>query len=325
MRAVGAQGSREGRPRVGLVLGAGGLVGQAFHSGFLAGLHDATGWDARDASIVVGTSAGSWVATYLRFGISGPDLAAAYADEPMTAEGKAISDRQNPDPSPPLPEGGRFRIGLPHPSAVVRALRAPFDAHVMAVLASALTPGGTPTTGWAESLHGLTGDAWPDPPLWIPALRRRDARRVVFGRDDRTPSVAAAVAASSAVPGYCAAAVIDGVEYIDGAAYSPTNADLLRSWPEPLDLVIVSSPMSAASTTRSPERALHSLRLAIEVFMLRRAGIPTVVVAPDPETLDVMGPSSRDRSRRPAVVHRLRALAGERTRAGDFARLSSTA
>ena len=305
-------------PRVGLVLGSGGLVGQAFHSGFLAGLADATGWDARSASIVVGTSAGSWVATYLRYGISGPDLAAAYADDPMTPEGKALADRQDPDPSPPLPEGGRFRIGLPHVDSLVRAVRAPFDARLVAVIASALIPGVMPTSGWSESLHGLTGDTWPDTPLWIPALRRRDARRVVFGRDDRTPSVAAAVAASSAVPGYCVAAVIDGREYIDGAAYSPTNADLLTSVPERPDLAIVSSPMSAASRTRSPERALHSLRLAIEVRALRRAGIPTVVLAPDAETLAVMGPSSRDRSRRAAVVHHVRALTARRAEAGAF-------
>jgi NTE family protein len=309
-------------PRVGLVLGAGGLVGQAFHSGFLAGLSDATGWDARTASIVVGTSAGSWVATYLRYGISGPDLAAAYADEPMTPEGQALSDRQNPDPSPPLPEGMRFRVGLPHVDSLVRAVRAPFHTRLVAVFASALSPGVMPTTGWSESLHGLTGDTWPEPPLWIPALRRRDARRVVFGRDDRTPSVAAAVAASSAVPGYCAAAVIGGDEYIDGAAYSPTNADLLRSTPEALDLAIVSSPMSTGSPTRSPERALHSLRLAIEVRALRRAGIPTVVMAPDAEMLEVMGPSSRDRSRRPAVIHHVRALTARRADSGAFAALT---
>ncbi|MCU1457571.1 MAG: putative esterase of the alpha-beta hydrolase superfamily [Actinomycetia bacterium] len=309
-------------PRVGLVLGAGGITGQAFHSGFLAGLADATGWDARDASVVVGTSAGSWVATYLRFGISGPDLAAAYADEPMTPEGKALADRQNPDPSPPLPEGGRLRLGVPSIPSLLGAARAPCDFRLIAVLAAALTPGPMPTTGWAESLHGLTGDAWPDRPLWIPALRRRDARRVVFGRDDRTPSVAAAVAASSAVPGYCEPAVIDGVEYIDGAAYSPTNADLLRDTPEKLDLAIVSSPMSASEWTGASERALHSLRLALETWALRRAGIPTVVFAPDAETLDVLGPSSRDRARRPAVVHHVRELAATRAESGAFAALT---
>ncbi len=309
-------------PRVALVLGAGGLVGQAFHSGVLAGLADANVWDARDASTVIGTSAGSWIAAYLRFGISGPDLAAAYSDEPMTPEGKSRADRQNPDPSPPLPEGGRFRIGLPSAEALVGAVRAPCDARLIAVIASALVPGVMPTTGWSESLHGLTGDAWPDATLWIPALRRRDARRVVFGRDQRDLSVASAVAASSAVPGYCEAAVVDGVEFIDGAAYSPTNADLLRTAPEKPDVAIVSSPMSASFRTYSPERALHSVRLAIEVFALRRAGIPTLVIAPDAETLDVMGPNSRDRSRRPAVVRHLRDQTRRRAESGAFAALT---
>ncbi|MDQ1475357.1 MAG: hypothetical protein QOE62_586, partial [Actinomycetota bacterium] len=47
--------------RIGLVLGAGGAVGHAFHAGVLAGITEATGWDARDAEVIVGTSAGSVV------------------------------------------------------------------------------------------------------------------------------------------------------------------------------------------------------------------------------------------------------------------------
>ena len=43
--------------RVGLVLGGGGIVGMAYHGAVLAGLEDATGWDPRDAEVVVGTSA----------------------------------------------------------------------------------------------------------------------------------------------------------------------------------------------------------------------------------------------------------------------------
>jgi NTE family protein len=62
--------------RIGLVLGAGGLTGQAFHAGVLEGLLDATGWDARDASLIVGTSAGAGVGAYLRLGRDARDLAA---------------------------------------------------------------------------------------------------------------------------------------------------------------------------------------------------------------------------------------------------------
>ena len=41
-------------PRIGLVLGAGGVTGHAYHAGVLDGLCDATGWDPRDAEVIVG-------------------------------------------------------------------------------------------------------------------------------------------------------------------------------------------------------------------------------------------------------------------------------
>ena len=62
-------------PRIGLVLGAGGAVGHAFHAGVLAGLAEEIGWDARDAEVVVGTSAGSVVGALLRAGLTARDLA----------------------------------------------------------------------------------------------------------------------------------------------------------------------------------------------------------------------------------------------------------
>src|SRR5436190_159696 len=46
--------------RIGLVLGAGGIVGQAYHAGVLRALSEA-GWDPASSEIVVGTSAGSLV------------------------------------------------------------------------------------------------------------------------------------------------------------------------------------------------------------------------------------------------------------------------
>ena len=40
-------------PRVGLVLGAGGVAGGAFHAGVLPALHEATEWDPRPAGVLV--------------------------------------------------------------------------------------------------------------------------------------------------------------------------------------------------------------------------------------------------------------------------------
>src|SRR5688500_19932304 len=48
-----------------LVLGVGGVLGEAWMSGVLAGIASAAGTDFREVELVVGTSAGSIVAAYL--------------------------------------------------------------------------------------------------------------------------------------------------------------------------------------------------------------------------------------------------------------------
>src|SRR5438552_9400613 len=55
------------RPDV-LVLGGGGVLGEAWMMGVLAGIEDGTGFDLRDCDYYVGTSAGAIVAAYLAAG-----------------------------------------------------------------------------------------------------------------------------------------------------------------------------------------------------------------------------------------------------------------
>src|SRR3954453_17940958 len=62
--------------RVGLVLGAGGATGMAFHAGTLLAVSNDFGWDPQESAVVVGTSAGSVVGMLLRSGFSTDDLAA---------------------------------------------------------------------------------------------------------------------------------------------------------------------------------------------------------------------------------------------------------
>jgi predicted acylesterase/phospholipase RssA len=64
-----------------LVLGAGGVVGQAFHVGVLRALPETTGFDGRTADVLVGTSAGSLVAAGLAGPLSAGDLAAELLGE----------------------------------------------------------------------------------------------------------------------------------------------------------------------------------------------------------------------------------------------------
>src|ERR687893_791060 len=49
----------ETKKKVGLVLGAGGVMGGAWHTGALHALATETGWDPGSADYIVGTSAGS--------------------------------------------------------------------------------------------------------------------------------------------------------------------------------------------------------------------------------------------------------------------------
>src|SRR3954452_9584457 len=72
---------------VGLVLGAGGIVGGAYHAGALAALAEAADWDARQAEGVVGTSAGSIAGAALRAGLSGPDQFARATSGQLLEEG----------------------------------------------------------------------------------------------------------------------------------------------------------------------------------------------------------------------------------------------
>ena len=83
-------------PRVGLVLGAGGVVGQAYQAGVLWALHEQAGWDARTADVIVGTSAGSVTGTLLRLGVAPGDLAARELGRPVSNEGAAVFDRLLP-------------------------------------------------------------------------------------------------------------------------------------------------------------------------------------------------------------------------------------
>src|SRR3712207_595985 len=63
--------------RIGLVLGAGGVVGGSWLVGALEALESETGWSPSEADVISGTSAGSVIGALTASGIS-PALMAAY-------------------------------------------------------------------------------------------------------------------------------------------------------------------------------------------------------------------------------------------------------
>jgi NTE family protein len=309
------------------VLGAGGAVGHAFHTGVLAALWDTTGWDARDAEIIVGTSAGSLVGALLRAGLSGADLAARAMDTPLSPEGArlvGIADAargdQPPIPSRPPRAPRRLVPAMSAPGAFVRAAMQPWNARPGALAAAAMPEGQISTELIATGLRALF-DRWPEQTLWINAVKLESGRRVTFGRDTRVVTdVATAVAASCAIPGFFAPVSIGGVRYVDGGVHSLTNADLVASLD--LDLVVVSSPMSMARTSvrlapDQPARRLSRIALAREVRRIRSQGTPVLTFQPTDTVLDVMGWNAMDASRRADVTRGAHTSAARRLERPD--------
>jgi NTE family protein len=296
--------------RIGLVLGAGGAVGHAFHAGVLAAITDSTGWDPRGAEVIVGTSAGSLVGAMLRAGLSGPDLAAHSTGEVLSEEGRgiaAIVEAGRSDQSGIPARAPRRRVqGASAPNAFVRAALQPWNARPGALAAAALPEGRIDTELVASGLRPLFA-SWPDRPLWINAVHLERGRRITFGHRSTSTGtdVATAVAASCAIPAFFAPVTIHGARYVDGGVHSPTNADLVAGLG--LDLVVISSPMSIARTNPrfapdQPGRRLARFRLVREAARVRRGGTPVITFQPTDDDLAVMGLNAMDPSRTAEVT-----------------------
>lgn len=288
---------------VGLVLGGGGIAGAAWHGAVLAALQEA-GWDARTADLVVGTSAGAGVAAVLRLGVPPTDLVAGALGRPMSDVGQAHAARAGGPVDIPTPAPGR-RLPVPGaPHLLLRAVAQPGRVRPLLAMAALLPEGRVPTAVIGDRIRRTHDQPWPERPTWITAVRLRDGRRTVFGRDVDA-DLATAVEASSAIPGWFAPVRHDGVSYVDGGVHSPTNADLVAD--AGFDVVVVSSPMSATRAAlrrqRVPSgRGLHAATLAREVASVRAAGTAVLVLQPGPEVVDAVGPSSMDMSRRADVA-----------------------
>lgn len=280
-------------PRVGLVLGAGGPVGHAFHAGALHALESALGWDPRDADLILGTSAGAQVAALVRAGMSGADLAARASGAPLDARASAIARHfvrpSTATPDPHLPARAR-----PASLRFVRdALREPRRLRPGRLAAALLPEGRVRLDPQADGLRRLFGQAWPERETWITAVHLDSGERVAFGAPGAPAiDVGTAVSCSSAVPSVFRPVEWRGLRYVDGGMASATHLDLLHD--RELDLVIVSSPLSMFTTMRA--------LFAWERRQLERR-VPVLALEPVDEAAQAMGRRPMDTARAPSVVH----------------------
>ena len=315
--------------RVGLVLGAGGVVGASWLIGALEALESETGWSVREAEHIVGTSAGSVIGALAAAGIE-PAMMGAYAsggglDDVLDAEQRAglAGDRVEGSELrlqralPPIGPGSwRLAVGtLAHPRR-----HAP-----TALLAGWLPRGFISTQPVQRLIEALVPGAWPDhDSFWAVAADYATGRRVAFGRHDAPSAcVADAVAASCAIPGFYHPVRIGGRRYIDGGICSVSNLDLLRR--EGLDLVVCVNPMSSVADAltggRPAERVVALMRAAAgrrlghEARKLREAGTEVMLLEPDADDCSLMGLNLMRGTRRAEVMEQARVGVARQLRA----------
>jgi NTE family protein len=282
------------RPDV-LVLGGGGIIGEAWLTGLLAGLEDASGFDARECSHFVGTSAGSIVAAGLAGGVNPRTRLDRLPEQPPAGGGD--------DPDSVF--AGALRLG--------RGAGATAFAPVAALALRSTALGGAAVRRAAlarvpagrRSLSGL-GRAiadlhieW-DGRLRVVTVELETGRRVVFGEPGVTHlPVATAVEASCAIPGVFRPIAAGGRSYVDGGAWSLTNLDVA-----PVERgmhVLCLNPtgaMSAAATLRGAIGPFSRSVAAVEALALQRRGARVTTIAPDAGAARAMGSNLMDPARR---------------------------
>jgi NTE family protein len=306
--------------RIGLVLGAGGVVGGSWLIGALEALESETGWSPTTAEVVAGTSAGSVIGALTAAGVE-PSLLSAYASGGAGDEVAEAAERAGLVLEAGLGEMPyRLHRALPPigPGSwrmALSTLARPLSHAPSAVLAGWLPRGFVSTRPIGDLVGRFVDDGWPGEggrQFWAVAADYGSGRRVVFGREGAPDAtVRDAVAASCAIPGFYHPVKIGSKRYIDGGICSPSNLDLLCD--EDLDLVVCLNPMSslAQMTPRSAAervaarfRVQAGRRLGREAKKLRERGTDVLILQPTAEDLATMGTNFMARDRREAVVER---------------------
>ena len=259
-----------------LVLAGGGVIGEAWMTGVLAGIEDEAGADLRGVEAFVGTSAGAIVAARL-------------------AAGAPLRRPSHPAAAPAAAEADGRRYGLVRTAArwgwaatsplapVATALSAPGGALVRSAMLSRAPDTGR-TLGRLHDELERSGVRF-DGRLRVCCVDRRSGRRVVFGAPGAPrASVADAVTASCAIPWVFAPVRIGERDYVDGGVWSVTNLDAA---PARRDTEVLC--LDPTASLRSPVRQAFRVAISVELQVLRRRGARVRHVGPDAEAAAAMG------------------------------------
>ncbi|HEY4897178.1 MAG TPA: patatin-like phospholipase family protein [Solirubrobacteraceae bacterium] len=284
-----------------LVLGGGGILGEAWMSAVLTGLEESGRVDSRACRIYLGTSAGSIVAAALAAGLApGARLGRLPEQPPYEAPGH--------DDGSPLRQtlGTAFGIGgaAVAPLASLALSSSATGGALLRRAALRRVPKGTRSLQELGAAVERSGVEW-DGRLRVAAVELQSGRRVIFGAAGAPAlSVAAAVQASCAIPGVFRPVELAGRSYVDGGAWSPTNMDGAEA--RRGELVLCLNP------TGSFRPAIGSLAGAVgpvsrgvattEALVLRHRGAEVSLVNPDDACTVALGNNLMDGGRREGVI-----------------------
>src|SRR3954452_1524937 len=310
--------------RVGLVLGAGGVLGGAWLTGALHAIADETDWDPGSADFVVGTSAGAMIGALTAAGVPPWFMVAHSAGESFDG---VLAANGTPASEADRDAGANFRLhrGLPAigPGSLrmaITALSNPLRHTPLQVVAGWLPVGFVSTDSLKDIVHRAIPGDWVDHPnYWAVTCDYHTGRRVPFGRlDSPNAHIADAVAASCAIPGFYHPVKIGRRRYVDGGVCSASNLDLVAG--RGLDLVICLNPLSSGTELTADDgrgslgrldprdwlgtlsRQANGRRLAHEAAKVRRFGTEVLLIEPTPADQAAMGRNLMSASRRRQVI-----------------------
>lgn len=279
-----------------LVLGGGGLVGMGYHAGALKALEE-WGVDLGGSDVIVGTSAGAVMGSYIASGWTGDDFYEyAHGRHPGSERDEASQKDQVRSIFTPMwhSRAERVRRGVGSMFAVAasrgywnKAVRGRIPA---GVLRKAFPAGLYSTEDTRFRLHDDLPEKWPRDGVYICVADLYTGERIAFGAPGAPAATfPEAVRASTSIPGVFPPVRIGDRHYVDGGVVSATSLDLAvearcRS-------VICVAPLGFRRDdepgVRDPRlwssvlvRSLFARTLRREVLAARSAGVAVFVIRP---------------------------------------------
>lgn len=267
-----------------------------YHAGALKALEE-WGVDLGGADVIVGTSAGAVMASYIASGWSGDDFYEyAHGRHPDSEHDEDEQRDQVKTIFTPMwhSRAERVRRGIGSTFAVVSSRgywgKATRGRVPTGVLRKAFPAGLYSTEDTRFRLHGDLPEEWPREGVFICAADLYSGERVAFGAPGAPPApFPEAVRASTSIPGVFPPVRIGDRQYVDGGVVSATSLDLATG--AGCRSIICVAPLGyrkeEAARITDPRlwssmlvRSLFARTLRREVLAARAAGIDVFVIRP---------------------------------------------